>query len=117
MEGIFRVSGTEADRRKIKQAYDKGKTVDLAKECHGDLHVVSGALKLFLQEMDDALLTGALYPSFMEVAGTLHSSVCVKLPPLSVPLLGFPEGDVASALTCLLKTCSKCALHDCHAAA
>ena len=66
--GIFRVSPPKTLLDDIKKRIDAGKEVKW--EEMEDVHVVTGAVKLFLRELPDPLLTFELYPDFVAICDT-----------------------------------------------
>jgi RhoGAP domain len=73
-EGIFRLSGRQADVQALKKAYDKGSKVQLQRWADIDVNNLSGALKLYFRELPEPLLTFALYEAFMAAAGLPEAS-------------------------------------------
>ncbi|KAL6073521.1 Rho GTPase-activating protein 1 [Balamuthia mandrillaris] len=63
-EGLFRISGSNADINDLKKRFDRGEDVDLI---GWDPHVVAGLLKLFLREMPEPLFTHELYDEFIKL--------------------------------------------------
>ncbi len=43
--------------------------MDFEKDAHGDIHTIAGVVKLFLQELEDPLLTAELYPTWIAAVG------------------------------------------------
>ncbi|XP_067940389.1 active breakpoint cluster region-related protein-like isoform X2 [Watersipora subatra] len=64
--GIYRVSGTTSDVQRIRKAFDKNSRVGKALLPETDINAVTGALKLYLRELPEALITDALYPSMKD---------------------------------------------------
>jgi len=64
IEGIFRLSGSNAQIKELKRSFDAGEEVDL--EEVEDPHVVSGILKLFLRELPVPLFPYDVYPLIIE---------------------------------------------------
>jgi len=48
----------------------------LAKD--GDIHVITGLLKLYLRELPESLFTDALYPNLVTGMGTVSSLLCIS---------------------------------------
>ena len=63
IQGLLRLSGGAAKSRKTKAMLDGGK-LDLGPQ--DDVHAVAGALKQYLRELPDPLLTFQLYDRWME---------------------------------------------------
>ncbi|GFY51721.1 rho GTPase-activating protein 44 [Trichonephila inaurata madagascariensis] len=66
-EGLLRVAGSASKLKKIKSAFDAGIELDLI-EYIRDPHAVSGALKSYLRELPEPLLTNVLYEEWMNAA-------------------------------------------------
>ncbi|XP_013383350.1 rho GTPase-activating protein 44 isoform X1 [Lingula anatina] len=65
-EGLFRVAGGAAKVKKLKAAFDAG-IVDMSDYVR-DIHCIAGALKLYLRELPEPLLTYDLYDEWMAAA-------------------------------------------------
>ena len=64
-EGLFRIAGMASKVKKLKTSFDAG-VVDMD-EYALDIHSVAGALKQYLRELPEPLLTHNLYSDFMKV--------------------------------------------------
>ncbi|XP_076345253.1 rho GTPase-activating protein 44-like isoform X2 [Tachypleus tridentatus] len=64
-EGLFRIAGSAAKAKKLKIAFD-AHLVDDVLEYTKDSHVLAGALKSYLRELPEPLLTHKLYPEWIE---------------------------------------------------
>ncbi|GAB1600112.1 SH3 domain-binding protein 1-like isoform X3 [Argonauta hians] len=69
-EGLFRIAGMASKVKKLKASLDAG-IVDMEEYEH-DLHTVAGAMKQYLRELPEPLLTFHLYGEFVQT---------VNLPP------------------------------------
>ncbi len=69
-EGIFRLSGSSAVIKALKDRFNVEGDVDLlaVDECW-DLHAISGLLKLFFRDLPTSLLTRELHMKFLAVMG------------------------------------------------
>lgn len=66
-EGIFRLSGSTATIRTLKDRFNREYDVDLVKsETFYDIHAVAGLLKLYLREIPTLVLSSYLAPEFRE---------------------------------------------------
>ncbi|XP_050390057.2 rho GTPase-activating protein 44 isoform X7 [Patella vulgata] len=65
-EGLFRIGGASSKLKKLKACFDAN-IVDMEEFRH-DPHTVAGALKQYLRELPEPLLTYQLYSDFMEAA-------------------------------------------------
>lgn len=63
VEGVFRVPGEKHKVQEIKRRFDHGASVDMTQY---QIHDVANALKLFLRELPEPLLTWKLYGPFIE---------------------------------------------------
>ncbi|KAL6077464.1 Myosin IX [Balamuthia mandrillaris] len=68
LEGLFRVSGSQNDVKRLKGDYLAGKKVDLTKVM--DPHTVAGVLKIFFRESPAPLLTFELYDCWIAAVAT-----------------------------------------------
>ncbi|KAK2585850.1 hypothetical protein KPH14_010444 [Odynerus spinipes] len=96
-EGLFRVAGAASKSRRIKLSLDACcLTLSTALE-YKDPHVIAGALKSYLRELPEPLLTYKLYPDWMAAAKITHNEtrlralweVLHKLPPSNLENLRF----------------------------
>jgi len=67
VEGVFRVSGQFSDVNKLKSDIDMGIDVDLATT---PIHTTCGAIKSYIRELPDPLLTLELFDGFTQMAST-----------------------------------------------
>ena len=69
-EGIYRLSGSSAVIKGLKERFDTEGDVDLVQlDEHWDPHAIAGLLKTFLRELPSSLLTRDLHPRFLAVMG------------------------------------------------
>jgi RalA-binding protein 1 len=69
-EGIYRLSGSSAVIKGLKDRFDMEGDVNLlALDEHWDPHAIAGLLKTFLREMSSSLLTRDLHMRFLAVMG------------------------------------------------
>ncbi|KAK0081913.1 hypothetical protein PV325_011383 [Microctonus aethiopoides] len=96
-EGLFRIAGGASKLRRIKLSLDACcLTLPTALE-YKDPHVVAGALKSYLRELPEPLLTYKLYPEWMAAAKITQSDVRLRglwevlhrLPPVNLENLRF----------------------------
>ncbi|XP_019889755.1 rho GTPase-activating protein 44 isoform X2 [Ooceraea biroi] len=96
-EGLFRIAGAASKSRRIKLSLDACcLTLTTALE-YKDPHVIAGALKSYLRELPEPLLTYKLYPEWMAAAKITHNEtrlralweVLHKLPPANLENLRF----------------------------
>ncbi|KAG5437844.1 hypothetical protein PCANB_000559 [Pneumocystis canis] len=65
--GIYRVPGSVASINALKALIDSGKSVNM-KDCRWtDINIIAGALKLWLRELPEPLMTYKLYPQFIDL--------------------------------------------------
>ena len=75
-EGIYRLSGSSAVIKGLKDRFDVEGDVNLLQvDEHWDPHAIAGLLKSFLRELPMSLLTLDLHPRFLAVMG--ESILCV----------------------------------------
>ncbi|KAL4240846.1 Rho GTPase-activating protein 17 [Mactra antiquata] len=65
-EGLFRIAGMASKVKKLKASFDAGVEIEENKDL--DPHTVAGALKQYLRELPEPLLTFKLFPDFMAAA-------------------------------------------------
>jgi RalA-binding protein 1 len=69
-EGIYRLSGSSAVIKGLKDRFDAEGDVNLVQvDEHWDPHAIAGLLKTFLRELPTSLLTRELHPRFLAVMG------------------------------------------------
>ena len=68
MQGIFRVGGGAAKLRKVRAVLEGGKLDLFVYNAQDDIHAVAGALKQYLRELPEPLLTLDLYDRWMIAA-------------------------------------------------
>jgi RalA-binding protein 1 len=70
-EGIYRMSGSSAVIKGLKDRFDHEGDVNLVKlGDRWDPHAIAGLLKTFLRDLPTSLLTRELHPKFLAVMGT-----------------------------------------------
>ncbi|XP_022244831.1 rho GTPase-activating protein 44-like [Limulus polyphemus] len=69
-EGLFRIAGSASKVKKLKNSFDALIAFDLT-EYARDPHTVAGALKSYLRELPEPLLTFDLYDEWMNAAKTV----------------------------------------------
>ncbi|KAL1923223.1 uncharacterized protein VTP21DRAFT_9599 [Calcarisporiella thermophila] len=69
-QGIYRVSGTNTQVQKLRQAFDRdAEAVDLnTEEYLSDINIVAGVLKQWFRELPDPLLTRGMYADFIHAS-------------------------------------------------
>ena len=82
-EGIFRLSGSNAVIRQLKERFDTERDVNLLDGPYVDVHAVASLLKLYLRELPDTILTRDKYVDFQHVLGINSSRSDASLPPLT----------------------------------
>ncbi|CAL1291674.1 unnamed protein product [Larinioides sclopetarius] len=102
-EGLLRIAGSASKLKKLKNAFDAGIEPDLI-EFIRDPHVVSGALKSYLRELPEPLLTSALYDEWMNAAKVTDFEA--KLQALWQVLHKLPAANFRN-LRCVVKFLSK----------
>lgn len=63
-EGLFRIAGGSSRVKRLRAAIDSGSLTCLIPE-YQDVHVLASALKMYLRELPDPLLTAQLYNEWM----------------------------------------------------
>lgn len=79
-EGIYRLSGSTAVIKALKDRFNVEGDVDLlTTEQYYDPHAIAGLLKTFLRELPTSVLTRELHLEFMRVNGEFYSGLFVAL--------------------------------------
>lgn len=68
LQGIFRLPGGAGKLKMMKLLLDGGVTDLHQYDLHEDIHAVAGALKQYLRELPEPLLTHELYQEWMDAA-------------------------------------------------
>ncbi|EMR09030.1 hypothetical protein PNEG_02803 [Pneumocystis murina B123] len=63
--GIYRVPGSVSKVNSLKTLFDAGENVDFKDGRWADINIIAGALKLWLRELPEPLMTYKLYPKFI----------------------------------------------------
>ncbi|XP_060752763.1 rho GTPase-activating protein 12b isoform X6 [Tachysurus vachellii] len=71
VDGLYRVSGNLAVIQKLRFAVNHDEKVDLADSKWEDIHVITGALKMFFRELPEPLFT---YSSFNDFVNAIKNS-------------------------------------------
>eukprot|EP00051_Salpingoeca_urceolata_P010594 m.129930 g.129930 ORF g.129930 m.129930 type:complete len:580 (+) comp16772_c0_seq1:283-2022(+) len=94
VEGIFRRSASAVKMKQLKAAVNEGRPVDF--EALGNVHLAAVALKTFLRELAEPLLTFELYDQFLALDGMAGEErleagrQCLsQLPPRNLAVLDF----------------------------
>jgi len=84
VEGIFRISGEHAPTKEFRESFDYEDEIILKTD---DPHIISSALKLYLREVDNPLITRELFNDFIAAAEMPENDaidkikiLCEKLP-------------------------------------
>ncbi|KAI2566564.1 Rho GTPase activating protein 9, partial [Homo sapiens] len=78
VDGIYRVSGNLAVVQKLRFLVDREGRLDLDSTEWDDIHVVTGALKLFLRELPQPLVPPLLLPHFRAALALSESEQCLS---------------------------------------
>ncbi|KAK2101962.1 Rho GTPase-activating protein 9 [Saguinus oedipus] len=78
VDGIYRVSGNLAVVQKLRFLVDREGRLDLDSAEWDDIHVVTGALKLFLRELPQPLVPPLLLPDFRAALALSESEQCLS---------------------------------------
>jgi len=74
VEGIFRLSAAVRDVEKLKEQFEKKKTVNLHTELpknSGSAHIVATLLKMYVRDLSVPVLTHDMYDIFIAIAGSI----------------------------------------------
>lgn len=84
-EGLFRISGSVSKVKLIRNAFNAGQQLHLdSLDLTRDVHAVASALKSYLRELPEPLLTFAHYKDWTEAAAYVLNSClpCIFVIPL-----------------------------------
>uniref|UniRef100_A0A8C3G680 Rho GTPase activating protein 12a n=1 Tax=Cyclopterus lumpus TaxID=8103 RepID=A0A8C3G680_CYCLU len=73
VDGLYRVSGNLAIIQKLRFVVNHDETVNLADEKWEDIHVTTGALKMYFRELPEPLFTYALFHDFVNYKQRVQS--------------------------------------------
>jgi len=76
VEGIFRISGELPPVKELREKFDYDDYIVLVQD---DPHVISGALKLYLRESDNSLITRELFTDFIAVSDMSDDEAIAQL--------------------------------------
>ncbi|KAJ3365921.1 hypothetical protein GGF31_008201 [Allomyces arbusculus] len=104
-EGIYRLSGSSATIRALKDRFNAEGDVDLcASNDYIDVHAVAGLLKLFFRELPGSLLTDQFHPYFVALQEVADINDRVAELSLLINMLPLPNYTVLRALISHLVT-------------
>eukprot|EP01096_Ripella_sp_DP13-Kostka_P008484 TRINITY_DN3156_c0_g4_i1.p1 TRINITY_DN3156_c0_g4~~TRINITY_DN3156_c0_g4_i1.p1 ORF type:complete len:389 (+),score=144.76 TRINITY_DN3156_c0_g4_i1:191-1357(+) len=109
IEGILRVSGSNAHIKELQKQFEKGKHVNLDEV---EIHTVAGLLKNFFRDSDPPLLTYELYDPFLSTCtiGNLSTRI-VKTRELIEKLPIGPQEVLHLLIVFILKVARNCELN------
>ncbi|MEJ1277300.1 Rho GTPase activating protein 9 [Cricetulus griseus] len=93
VDGIYRVSGNLAVVQKLRFLVDREGKLDLDSAEWDDIHVVTGALKLFFRELPQPLVPTPLLPHFRDALELSEPDQCLSEMKKLVDLLPKPNRD------------------------
>uniref|UniRef100_UPI00358F1886 rho GTPase-activating protein 12-like n=1 Tax=Myxine glutinosa TaxID=7769 RepID=UPI00358F1886 len=81
IDGIYRVSGNLSVIQKLRFYVDHEEELDLSQSQWEDIHVITGAFKMFFRELPDPLFTHATFDQFVDaikIKDYSHRLKCIK---------------------------------------
>ncbi|XP_056292605.1 rho GTPase-activating protein 15 isoform X2 [Pseudoliparis swirei] len=106
-DGIYRVSGNLATVQKLRFIVDQEEDLDLDQPQWEDVHVVTGALKLFFRELPEPLVPFRFFGPFVEAVKIKESRLKVQAMKTLIQDLPQPNQDTMKVLfTHLLRVLS-----------
>ncbi|OBS58229.1 hypothetical protein A6R68_10669 [Neotoma lepida] len=93
VDGIYRVSGNLAVVQKLRFLVDREGKLDLDSAEWDDIHVVTGALKLFFRELPQPLVPPTMLPHFRDTLELSEPEQCLAEIKKLVDLLPRPNHD------------------------
>ncbi|KAM9790940.1 rho GTPase-activating protein 12-like isoform 4-T4 [Syngnathus typhle] len=98
ISGLYRVSGNLALIQKLRYAVNHDEQVNLSDSKWEDIHVTTGALKMFFRELPEPLFTYALFQNFVDAIKIQDYKERVHTIKELVRLLPEPNHDTMQAL-------------------
>ncbi|XP_070832130.1 rho GTPase-activating protein 15 [Chaetodon trifascialis] len=98
VDGIYRVSGNLATIQKLRFIIDQEEDLDLDHSQWEDIHVVTGALKMFFRELPEPLFPFRFFQSFVEVTKIKESKDKVHAVKKLIQELPKPNQDTMKLL-------------------
>ena len=86
VDGIYRVSGNLATIQKLRFLVDQEEDLDLDNNQWEDIHVVTGALKMFFRELPEPLFPFRFFQPFVEAVKIKESKQKMQATPLSTEI-------------------------------
>ncbi|XP_034417979.1 rho GTPase-activating protein 15 isoform X1 [Cyclopterus lumpus] len=97
-DGIYRVSGNLATIQKLRFIVDQEEDLDLDQSQWEDIHVVTGALKLFFRELPEPLFPFRFFQPFVEAVKIKESKLKVQAMKKLIKELPQPNQDTMKLL-------------------
>uniref|UniRef100_UPI0037E6FB24 rho GTPase-activating protein 15 isoform X2 n=1 Tax=Semicossyphus pulcher TaxID=241346 RepID=UPI0037E6FB24 len=98
VDGIYRVSGNLATIQKLRFIVDQEEDLDLGQSQWEDIHVVTGALKMFFRELPEPLFPFRFFQSFVEAVKIKESKHKVQAVKKLIQELPKPNKDTMKLL-------------------
>ncbi|KAJ3348664.1 hypothetical protein GGF32_006055 [Allomyces javanicus] len=97
-EGIYRLSGSSATIRALKDRFNAEGDIDLMSEDDLDVHAVSGLLKLWFRELPESILSEQYHPLFAALQDTADVNDRIGKLAMLINRLPLPNYTVLRAL-------------------
>ncbi|XP_054451914.1 rho GTPase-activating protein 15-like [Anoplopoma fimbria] len=97
-DGIYRVSGNLATIQKLRFIVDQEEDLDLDQSQWEDIHVVTGALKMFFRELPEPLFPFRFFQQFVEAVKIKESKLKVQAVKKLIQELPKPNQDTMKLL-------------------
>ncbi|XP_037345101.2 rho GTPase-activating protein 15 [Pungitius pungitius] len=97
-DGIYRVSGNLATIQKLRFIVDQEEALDLDHSQWEDIHVVTGALKLFFRELPEPLFPFRFFTPFVETVKIKESKLKIQAVKKLIQELPKPNRDTMKLL-------------------
>ncbi|KAM9343057.1 rho GTPase-activating protein 15 isoform 2-T2 [Pholidichthys leucotaenia] len=98
VDGIYRVSGNLATIQKLRFIVDQEESLDLDHSQWEDIHVITGALKMFFRELPEPLFPFKFFQSFVEAVKIKESRSKVQTVKKLIQQLPKPNHDTMKLL-------------------
>ncbi|XP_041438470.1 rho GTPase-activating protein 15 isoform X2 [Xenopus laevis] len=102
-DGIYRVNGNLATIQKLRFIVDREEKLDLSSSDWEDVHVITGALKMFFRELPEPLIPFSMFDQFIEAVQIPDLDERIETIKELVSVLPEPNHDTLKHITSHLK--------------
>ncbi|XP_053311714.1 rho GTPase-activating protein 9 isoform X2 [Spea bombifrons] len=102
-DGIYRVNGNLATIQKLRFVVDREEKLDLNSSEWEDIHVITGALKMFFRELPEPLIPFSMFDEFVAAVKITDATERIEIIKNLVKNLPEANHDTLKYITCHLK--------------